>query len=137
MTAFDDPNFRRSPSEWRSVLLDLLEKLGAQAHLKFTTVSDWVGQVSGKFSSSCVDIRAVVDQQTCLSVCGVLCVTVNYGESVYVSAELLQFVEGKRVRPGEFMVYQYAKERWSDCEWSLDANGEWESHSSEARWGGA
>ncbi|MEZ4439182.1 MAG: hypothetical protein R3B72_08840 [Polyangiaceae bacterium] len=133
---------QRTEAEWRGVLEHLVSELiettgvGFQA-TSWYTESDREGHES---SSNCVNVRGTVSDVLRLAACGVVCVSVNFGESVGVSADLLLFSDGARVLgpDGKEMVSMlYDGRGWRSQGWRRDGNGEWESHTTDARWRGA
>lgn len=136
-----DPNAGyRSEAEWRRLLSDLIASLSAFSGIQFEPTSWFVRDDQPGYASACncVDVRGVVSPVFRLDACGVVCVTINFGEAAWVTCNLLLFSCGSRVRVsegGDLMVLPYTNAGWSDPEWAPDLTGEWESHTSNMRWG--
>ncbi|MDI1431767.1 hypothetical protein [Polyangium sorediatum] len=135
-----DPNPRlRSEAEWRALLGGLVESLSAFTGLRFEPTSWFVSddQPGHACASNCVNVCGVVSPALRLEVCGVVCVTVNFGESARASCDLLLFVDGQRIRgPGalDFVFLPYGEAGWSSRGWVQDETGEWEATTTDARW---
>lgn len=135
-----DPNpGHRTEADWRDLLSELVSSLSQFSGIKFVPTSwytrdDEPGHAS---SSNCVNIRGVVNATLRLEACGVVCISINFGEAVWASADLLLFSGGQRlIVPGglEVVAMVYRLEGWSSHGWVTDAYGEWESHDTDARW---
>lgn len=136
-----DPNpGPRSEAEWRLLLVGLVESLSAFTGIRFEATSwfvrdDTAGHAS---ASNCVDVRGVVNAALRLTACGVVCVTVNFGEAAWASCDLLLFADGRRV-PGPdgrtFLFLSYGEAGWSNQGWVGDDTGEWGPHDTPMRWG--
>lgn len=137
-----DPNPRpRSGAEWRQLLGGLVESLSGFTGIRFEPTSWFVGDDRPGYACACncVDVRGVINPALRLEACGVVCVTVNFGDAAWAACDLLLFVGGRRVcGPGGLglVFLPYGEEGWSSQGWVIDENGEWESHTTDARWGG-
>lgn len=129
----------RSEAEWRRLLGGLVESLSAFTGIRLEPTS-WVVEddVPGyACACNCVNVRGVVNPVLRLDACGVLCITVNFGEAAWASCDLLLFAEGKRVRGPDqmdFVYLPYRESGWSCQGWMVDDTGEWESHSTDDWW---
>jgi hypothetical protein len=133
-----NPGFR-SEAEWRQLLGGLVKSLSAFTGIAFEPTSWFVSddRPGHACASNCVDVRGVVNPALRLDACGVVCVTVNFGEAAWASCDLLLFVAGRRVRgPAglDFVFLPYTEAGWSSKGRVVDATGEWESHTTDARW---
>ena len=136
-----NPGFR-GEAEWRRLLGGLVESLSAFAGVRFEPTSWFVGddQPGHASTCNCVNVRGLVNIALRLEACGVVCVTVNFGEAAWASCDLLLFADGWRARgPSglDFVLLAYSEAGWSSRGWVLDDTGEWESHITDARWSGA
>jgi hypothetical protein len=137
-----DPSPRlRSEHEWRRLLGGLVESLSASTGIRFEPTSWFVRDDPPGHASvcNCVDVRSVVNVALGLDACGVVCVTVNFGEAAWVTCDLLLFAGGNRVRGPDGLDYAFcscSEDGWSSPRWVLDDTGEWESHTTDERWGG-
>jgi hypothetical protein len=133
-----DPNpGHRTEAEWRELLTGLIVSLSQFTSIEFRPTSWYTSDDIPGYSSSsnCVNIRGVVNPALRLDACGVVCISVNFGESAWASADLLLFSGGQRVvGPGELMLLVYEQHLWMSRGWVGDAYGEWESHTTDARW---
>jgi hypothetical protein len=89
---------------------------------------------------NCVDVRGIVSPAFQLYACGVICISINFGEAAWVNCDLLLFAGGSRVRGlqgHDLLVLPYSETGWSEAQWVSDETGEWQSHVNEARWDGA
>jgi len=139
---FDPDRVLRSEAEWRLLLGGLVESLSAFTGVRFEPTSWFVGDDRPDYACATnrVDIRGSVNPTLRLDACGVVCVTVNFGEAAWASCDLLLFVSGRRVRgPGgpDFVLLLCSEAGWLSRGWMLDDTGEWESHTTDARWTGA
>jgi hypothetical protein len=134
-----DPNpGHRTEAEWRELLTSLVVSLSQFTGIEFRPTSWYTSDdIPGHASSSnCVNIRGVVNQVLRLDACGVVCISVNFGESAWSSADLLLFSNGQRVvGPGKLMLLVYEQHGWASRGWVGDVYGEWEAHTTDKRWG--
>lgn len=139
-TAILDPNPRlRSAAEWRQILSELVDALSSRTGIDLQPTSWRVEDDRPGFASasSSVDVRGTINPALRLDACGVVCVTVNFGEAAWVSCDLLFFYAGRRVRGpegGDFVYVPYSEVGWGDGRWMVDENGEWESHTTDEWW---
>lgn len=141
MESIFDPNPGcRSEAEWRRMLGGLVESLSAHVGVRFTPTSWFIEDHPGYASSGgCVDVRGPVSPALRLEACGVICISVNHGQSVRASADVLLFSGGRRVfGPGgsEVLRFQFSPDGWSDHGWVDGECGEWEvgPYPTDARW---
>ena len=136
--AFDPNPGHRTETEWQCLLHRLVEELSAYAAVPFMPTSNFVDDTPGHASASgCVDVRGTVSAALRLDVCGVVCVSVNFGEAAWASCNLLLFSGGRRVFGPDglgLVSLAYTPEGWSSRGWVADDYGEWESHDTDARW---
>jgi hypothetical protein len=88
-------------------------------------------------SCNCVNIRGVVNSALRLEACGVVCITVNFGEAVWASADVLLYSSGKRVfgpDRKEIVSLLYRPNGWVSQGWMNGECGEWEDYPTDARW---
>ena len=86
---------------------------------------------------NCVNVRGSVDAALQLGACGVVCVTVNFGEAAWASSDLLLFAAGQRVRGpdgADFVHLSYSDGGWVNHGWVTDDHEEWESHTTDEWW---
>lgn len=129
----------RTESQWRVILSELVESLSVATSTEFRptfwhTTNDVAGHAS---ASNSVDIQTVLHESLAVTASGVVCVTINFGERVYVSADLLLFCLGKRLTgPGalDYIALEHGEVGWRSRGWVVDENGEWELHSTDDRW---
>ena len=137
--SFLDPNPpRRTAVEWRDCLEELVLELSDFTSVQLAT-SWWRVQddaPGAASASNCVDVRGKLSETFDITVCGVLCVTVNFGEVVSISCDLLLFVRGKRVTVSDGAVIFLRRDHdgWRNLGWCVDESGEWELHEDESRW---
>lgn len=140
MTDLFDPNPNlRSATEWRSHLSDLVVSLSKHTNINFNPTSWWIhDDCEGDLSScNCVDIYGVVNTALQLEAYGVVCISVNFGEAVWASADILLFGNGHRIRGSnelDLVLYIYQPNGWISKGWILDENYEWESYLTADRW---
>ena len=138
-----DPNPPlRSEAEWRQLLGGLVESLVAFTGIRFEPTSWFVGddRPGHSCASNCVNVRGAVNPALRLDACGVVCVTVSFGEAAWASCDLLLFAGGRRVQaPGglDIVFLSFSEGGWASQGWVADEHGEWESHTTDARWGSA
>ena len=136
---FDAGTRSRTEAEWRDLLTNLVESLSAYTKIHFTPTS-WFASDDKPDSASacnCVDVQGVVNESLALTACGVVCVTVNFDEAVWVSCDLLLFSGDQRTRPSagrDVILLKFGEAGWTSLGWTTDFNGEWESHATAARW---
>jgi hypothetical protein len=128
----------RTADDWRALLDGLLESLSAHVGRPFRATSWFVHDDRPGYASSCncADIRATINETLSLEACGVVCVTVNFGEAAWACCDLLLFASGRRIRGPkgvDLVALSYDGEGWVGG-WTVDANGEWEAHSEDDRW---
>jgi hypothetical protein len=136
---FDQNHDLRTEAEWRELLGDLVVSLSAFCGIDFRPTSwfthdDRPGYAS---SSNCVNIRGVVNPSLRLEACGVVCISINFGEDVWASADLLLFSDGRRVSGPDgldLMLLVYRDDGWISPGWTADDSGEWKSHDTDERW---
>jgi hypothetical protein len=112
-----NPGFR-SEADWRQLLRALVESLSLFTGIRFKPTSWLVRDDVPVYASvcNCVDVRGVVNPAFRLDACGVVCITVNVGEAVWASCDLLVFASGQRVRGSDgedFVCLSYSDEGWS------------------------
>ena len=134
-----DPNpGHRTVAEWRRLLGELVGSLCTYTGIQFTPTSWFVEDQTGYASANgCVDIRGEVSSALRLSACGVVSVSVNFGEAAWASCNLLLFSDGRRLlgpKRCELVSIAYTPEGWSSQGWVGDVYGEWESYETDARW---
>jgi hypothetical protein len=129
----------RTEAEWRHLLSELVKSLSAHTGIRLVPTSWFVDDQPGYASAGgCADVRGVVNAALRLEACGVVCVSVNFGEPAWASADILLFSGGRRVvGPGGLVLVSlvFRLDGWSSQGWVADEYGEWESHSTDARWG--
>lgn len=135
-----DPNAgHRSSSQWQHELGDLVSALSASTGIEYRPTS-WVvedDRPGFACACNCVNVRGSVNTALELDVCGVVFITVNFGEEAWASSDLLLFAAGRRVRgPGgtDLVHFSYTSEGWVSKGWMTDDNGEWESHTTDEWW---
>lgn len=139
MSTLLDPNPpRRSAAEWRPLLAALVESLSTHVGVAFRETSSFIrdDQPGHASACNCIDIRGTISAAMGLDACGVVCVTVNFGEAAWAGCELLMFAAGRRLTgPAgtDVVSLGYDGKRWAGGWWA-DENGEWESHTDDARW---
>jgi hypothetical protein len=135
-----DPNpGLRSAADWRRLLIQLVESLSVFTKIRFEPTSWFVRDDLPGYASSCncVDVRGVVNPVFRLDACGVVCITVNFGEAAWASCDLLLIANGQRVCGPDaagYLFLSYSKDGWLSPTWMCDDTGEWESHTTDARW---
>ncbi len=140
MRSLFDPNpGHRTEADWRELLAGLVGSLSQFTGVRFAPTSWYTGddQPGHRMSSNCVNARGGVNPALRLEACGVVCITINFGEAAWASADVLLFASGRRVLgPGGLglvsLVYHPAG--WVSQGWVADEYGEWESHQTDARW---
>jgi hypothetical protein len=90
----------RTADEWRGLLAGLVESLSAHVGRPFQATSWFIHDDRPGYASSCncVDIRAMLIGPLALEACGVICVTVNFGEAAWARYDLLLFASGCRIK---------------------------------------
>lgn len=140
MNQLFDPNpGLRTADEWRGILSKLVTSLSSFLGLEFEATSwfvhdDRTGDLS---SSNSVDIKANIPVSLSLQMYGVLCLTINFDEAVWVSCDLLLFASGHRLLGSQGMdliEVTYDERGWTNRGWIIDANYEWEAYSDNSRW---
>jgi hypothetical protein len=134
-----DPNpGLRTEAEWRELLGGLVTSLSRFCGIEFTPTSWYTGDDKPGYASSCncVNVRGVVNAALRLEACGVVCISVNFGEAAWASADVLLFSGGERVLGprGSLVLLVYEPTGWVSRGWVIDDYGEWESHATDARW---
>jgi hypothetical protein len=138
-----DPNpSLRTEADWRQLLAGLVESLSAFTGIRFEPTSWFVRNDLPGYASSCncVDVRGSLGSALRIDACGVVCITVNFGEAVWASCNLLLFADGCRVLgvDGLDLIFlPYGEDGWTSQGWVGDEYGEWKSHTTDARWGDA
>ena len=139
MSGFLDCNpALRTADEWRSILASLIESLSAHVGQPFRSTSWFVhdDRLASASSCNCVDIRATLSGPLALEVCGVVCITVNFGETAWACCDLLLFASGRRFtgpKGMDLIALGYDNERWVGG-WAVDEHGEWRGHTDDDRW---
>ncbi len=136
---FDTNPGLRSSDEWRDLLTQLVSSLSTYLGVQFHPTSWFVHDDLAGYASSCncVDITAMLHQDLGLLVNGVICITVNFGEAVWVSCDVLLFGARQRLRGPhgtDFIALAYTDSGWSSSGWVVDDTGEWKSDDDDARW---
>lgn len=133
---FDTNPELRSEDEWRRLLTKLLDSLSQYSGVRFEATSWYTYDDTPGYASSgnCVNIRGAINSALTLDCCGVLCITINFGEAVCVSCDLLLFSSGRRINDHEVIVLSYREDGWVTHGWTSDETGEWEAHTTDARW---
>lgn len=139
MQAVFDPNPGHRPdSVWRQLLAELVESLSEYTGIRFTPTSWFVEDQPGAASASgCVDIRGCVSPALRLEACGVVCISVNFGEAARASADVLLYSGGRRVLGPdrkEIASLVYRPDGWVSRGWVNGECGEWEGYPNDARW---
>ncbi|MBL8741983.1 MAG: hypothetical protein JNK04_12840 [Myxococcales bacterium] len=125
----------RSQSEWRVLLADLAGSLSRLLQREVLVVEFRAENDDATFASwgAAADVRVVLARVPRLEAFGTIMVTVNVGEIVMISADLLLFVDGVRLhspRSGDLYHFGFSADReWTPAGWQLDAAGEWETSS--------
>jgi hypothetical protein len=128
-----DTNRVRSAAKWRDLLAALSNALGRllERHVMHVQLRVEEDDLAVACHPGALDFRVLPAPMPLLEACGTIAVTVDAGERVGVSAHLLLFVEGSRVRgPRNADVFQleFTKaEGWVPTGWRRDVHGEWES----------
>jgi hypothetical protein len=139
-SVFDPNPCHRAEAEWRRLLGGLIESLSEYTGIRFAPTSWFVNDQPGHASAGgCVDVRGSVNPSLQLEACGVVCISVNFGEAAWVSADLLLFSDGRRLLGPNglgLVSLAYRPEGWLSRGWVADEYGEWEAHDTDARWGG-
>jgi hypothetical protein len=150
-TLFDPNPGLRTEAEWRALLGGLVESLSQYTGIEFVptswfTADDTPGYAS---SSNCVNIRGTINRAMALDACGVVCVSINFGEAVWAFCDLLLFSAGQRIygpvlsehrlygpTHGDLIVFDFTENGWRNQGWTCDANKEWESYTTDEdeRW---
>jgi hypothetical protein len=135
---FDCNPVTRTADEWRALLGDLIDSLSVHLGRLCRPTSWFVHDDRPGYTNACncVDFRAIINEALALEACGVVGVTVNFGEAAWASCDLLVFASGRRVKGPEGMdlvAVTYDDAGWSGG-WVVDSNGEWVSHTDDARW---
>ena len=139
-SVFDKNPGCRPEAEWRRMLGELVESLSAHTGIQFAPTSWFIEDHPGYASAGgCVDIRGPVSPALRLEACGVVCISVNHGEAVWASADVLLFSGGRRVLgpdAAEVVHFRYTQDGWSDVGWVNGECGEWEQrqYPTDARW---
>ncbi|APR81065.1 Hypothetical protein A7982_06412 [Minicystis rosea] len=133
-----DPNLR-SAVEWQQALGVLIDALSTSTGIAFQPTSWLVEDDQPGFSCACncVNLRGTINPALQLDACGVLCVTINFGEAAWASCDLLLFAAGRRVRGpdgADIIHFSYRDVGWVDNGWIADDNQEWESHTTDEWW---
>jgi hypothetical protein len=129
----------RSSDEWRELLAKLVSSLSSFLGLNFRPTSWFVHDDRDGYASSCncVDITAAIHKDLGLFANGVICISVNFGEYVSVSCDLLLFGNGHRLRGPhrtDFIAIAYTEVGWKCASWVVDETAEWESDDDDSRW---
>lgn len=136
---FDTTEVFRTPEEWRSLLDDLLGELASHLELSCKATSYFIqAQQPGHASYGChVDFHADVNKAVGLELCGILCFTANWDESVSIGAYLLLYVSDVRLHDGheESVIYlPRSTEGWQPGVMESGAAGEWSQYRTPKRW---
>ena len=129
----------RSSGEWRDLLTQLVSSLSSFLGVEFHPTSWFIHDDRAGFASSCncVDITATLHEGLGLVVNGVIGISINFGEAVWVSSDLLLFGAQRRLRGAhgtDFISLAYTASGWNSSGWVMDDTGEWESHDDDSRW---
>lgn len=126
-----DVNSVRSAAQWRALLESLTASLSRRLQHEIVIVAlhaddDQPGHASWGASA---DIRITLSRLPLLEASGTIAVTVNAGEVAMISADLLLFADGARIRGPAgadlFHLAFAADQGWSPVGWQLDHTGEW------------
>ena len=137
---FDIDPGPRTEAEWRGLLGGLVASLSAFAGVEFAVTSWFVGddRPDAAMASNCVRVRGVVNAALGIEACAVVCVTVNFGEAAWASADVLLFSGGRRVPgPGGAdapLLLEYGPAGWVSRGWVAGELGEWGQYETDARW---
>lgn len=136
---FDINPQARTQEQWRELLVDLVSSLSSFTGYRFTPVSWGVqdDQPGHAFACNCVDVVGSINEVIDLQACGVICITVNFGEAVWASCDLLLFSNNQRIKGKEGMdvlLFRCEPEGWVYHGWVKDEYGEWEAHLDTSRW---
>jgi hypothetical protein len=135
-----DPNAGlRTAVQWRQLLSGLVESLSTFTCVELRPTSWVVSDDRTGYASACncVNVRGTVNSALRLDACGTVCVTVNFGEEVWASCDLLLFAAGQRVRgPAglDIVFLSFGTDGWDSKGWVMDENGEWEAHTTDDWW---
>jgi len=135
-----NPTPRRATADWRAVIDYLAAEMAAFFGREVRVVDFWVNDEEGHASSSaCSRVTIVLSEQLDLLLYGSMCISINHGEAVGISADLMFFCEGKRLgahrlskRHSDLVILVYERgadgqDRWRSCGFTIDEFGEWES----------
>jgi hypothetical protein len=137
---FDKNPGNRADAEWRRMLTGLVELLAAHTGIRFALTSWFIEDHPGYANScGCVDIRGTVSPALRLEACGVVCISVNHGESAWATTDILLFSGGRRVLgpdKREVVRFDYTPHGWTDHGWVYGEGSEWEvvTYPTDARW---
>ena len=138
---FDTSRRKRSRDEWRDLLEKLRLELADFLRCELAPTDETLDEqdlTSASFQAG-LDVLATVNEAADLHFGGVICLTLNYEEAVYVRAFFLPFAGGTRLvtqnQSSDVLTLTYSPEQgWGKLSWQHDSFGEWESYTDMARW---
>jgi hypothetical protein len=137
-----NPPPHRTQEDWKTALEYLVTELSAFLKHEIQIDDYWIDDEKGHASSSiCSRVTVFLSQELDLLLHGSLCMSINHGESVGVSADLMGFLEGKRLglhkrhassRYLDLIILVFKRDsfgrgRWVNHGFTTDEFGEWES----------
>ena len=136
---FNTDPLMRTQEQWRALLIDLVTSFSSFIGYRFIPVSWFVedDQPSHASTCNCVDDIGSIDDLIDLQACGTICISINYGEAVWVICDLLLFSKNQRIKGKkgmEVLTFRYGPEGWVYHGWVNDEYGEWEAHIDNSRW---
>jgi hypothetical protein len=128
-----DVNRRRSEAEWRVVLEALAGALSGLLQRDVVIAGVSAEDDNDGYASwgATAYIRILLSRLPLLEWSGTISVTVNVGEIVMISSDLLLFADGIRIRGpagGDLFHLAFTEDQaWVSRGWMPDENGEWEA----------
>jgi hypothetical protein len=130
----------RTADEWRHLLGEVVDSLSSFLGVAFKSTSWFVHDDIPGYASSCncVDVWATLSEGLSVHACGVVCLTLNFGEGAWLICDLILYASRRRLKgpPGMDLIrLSYNEQGWVNHGWGADEYGEWEAHTDPARWG--
>lgn len=138
---FDCSRSLKTPQQWLEIMETLREELTIFLECPLVTTSSYIEEQKLDYASYGIgiDVIAKINNMTKLWYGGVICLSINYDESVYIDAFFLPFIARRRLFSYEnkfdVLVVNYSIDRgWNNPKWDIDCYGEWESYLDMKRW---
>ena len=138
---FSPAKQKRTQADWLVLLTKLKNELAIFLQMEIDIVGVFIPEQDLEYASYGVALDIIVKKDISKNeeYGGVICISMNYEEAVWIDAFLLEFHNKKRAEEhlGEVLSINFDQTKgWNDMRWQMDEYGEWVSYKDMSRWEG-